>query len=166
MAHTWGEDDDEALLRHHAEGLTMAAAAQAIGASKGQVQVAAQRLGLSWDRAPQVRAAAEARRADAKARRATLKLDLLDDLERLRGQLFSEAMVFNFGGKDNTYAEATLPEPPTADKLKLVQAMNTTLGSIEKLERMDADAEVSADIGLLDQVFQAITAAADMEDLI
>jgi len=84
-------------------------------------------------------AAAKASAADNAARRAVISSALIDDVERLRDQLFAPAQVYNFGGKDNTFAVEEINEPSFRDK----QAIATTIGiflqrSLE-LERFDSD---------------------------
>ena len=56
-------------------------------------------------------------------------------LENLHG----EYLVYNFGGKDNDYAEHTLDEPPTEAKLKTAQAIRLSLQSIMDILRHDSD---------------------------
>lgn len=67
-----------------------------------RVSKIAKELGLSFNREATA-AATEAKVIDAKARRAQLMHDLLDDAERLRQQLFALATLHSFGGKDHTY---------------------------------------------------------------
>jgi hypothetical protein len=83
--------------------------------------------------------ATEARKADAKARRAALMLDYLDDAQRLRRQLWEPHIAYNFGGRDNTYEQHRFPEPPTDAKLKLVQASTLAADRSMRLDLHDAD---------------------------
>ncbi len=93
---------------------------------------------LSFDRS-KVASATEARKVDLAARRAELAAALLDDVTRLRGELFAQTVVFSFGGRDNTYAERTVDEPPHADKLKLMQAVGAAIDRHLKLDAHDSD---------------------------
>ncbi|MET7518106.1 hypothetical protein ABZS88_32490 [Streptomyces sp. NPDC005480] len=42
--------------------------------------------------------------------------------ERLTEQMRQPAKIYNFGGKDNTYEERDVDEPPTMDKKALIIA--------------------------------------------
>lgn len=151
----WTTDDDTNLTSLHADGATLTAAARTMGRSKATVSRHAARLGLTWDRAATA-AATEAKVLDAKARRAQLQLDLLGDAERLRSQLWQPTVVFNFGGKDNTYNETRLTEPTFADKLKIVQAAGIAVDRSLKLDLHDSAATATAVVGLLQQTATAL----------
>ncbi len=133
------DDDRRQVAELHSQSLTRNAIAREMGRSGRTVSRIAADLGLTFERA-QVRAATEARKQDAKARRAQLALDLLDDAARLRAQLWKPAVVFNFGGRENVYEEHQLDQPPAADQLKLVQAATIAIGKsidIDKHDRVD-----------------------------
>jgi len=130
-------DEDKRRVRDlHAAGESRNAIAKAIGRSGATVSKIADELGLSFDRSA-VKAATEAKVADARARRAALMLDLLDDAARLRKQLWAETTYIDHGGRDFTKAEWKQPEPNAADKLKLVQACTTAANASMKLEEHD-----------------------------
>lgn len=57
----------------------------------------------------------------------------------MREQLFAETKVYNFGGKDNTFAEAKVPEPCHRDKQALVNAILGAAKAALELERFDHD---------------------------
>lgn len=158
---TWTPDDDDRLRELHTAETSVRAMALDLNRSKTAVARRLAHLGLSAADRTRTAAATHARVTDARARRATLRSDLLADAERVRTQLWAPTVVFNFGGKDNTYEERTLAEPPHADKLKLAQTVNTLVGAIERLERMDADQGVAEAVGMLDGIAAAIAAAAD-----
>lgn len=156
----WSDEDTESLRAFHAAGdVSLREAGRRLGWSIKTVVDHAKALGLDWSR-PETAAAAEARRADGRRRRAALAEGLVDDMEKLRERIFAETLVYNFGGKDNTYSEATVPEPPHADKLKLIQAIGAAAATIERFHKLDADSGVPDAIGMLDQIAQAIKEAA------
>ena len=123
---TWTPQVDQQLTDLHAQGLTLTACAKELGRSTTAVSRRAKTLGLLWDRS-QTKVATAANVADNKAKRAAIEAGLLDDVQRLRGQLFAPCKAFNFGGKDNTYNEVALDQPVFADQLRIMQAATTAV---------------------------------------
>lgn len=160
MARPWTTDDDDLLREHVANGLSINKAAKAMGRGASTVAEHAKQLGLSWAR-PATPEAIAATRANERARRVQFRDELMTDLERLRRQLFRPALVHSFGGRDNTFATATLDQPAIADQLRLVQAIAAGMATLERLAAMDADQGVSDAAGMLDQIAKAIAKAAE-----
>ena len=133
----WTDADTAALQAGHAAGKSLHAIAKELGRGKATVSRKANALGLKWDR-EQVQAATAAKTMDAKARRAALQLALLDDAERLREQLWAPCIVFNFGGKDNTYEQRELDKPTFTDQLKIMQATGVAIDRSLKLADHDS----------------------------
>lgn len=130
-------DEDRRRVRDlHAAGLSRNAIAEKLERSGASISKIAEELGLSFDRSA-VKAATEAKVADARARRAELMLNLLADAQKLRTQLWVETKYVDHGGRDFTKAEWTQPEPSAADKLKLMQATATAANTSMKLEEHD-----------------------------
>lgn len=130
------EDDKRRVRDLHAAGESRNAIAEAIGRSGASVSKIAKELGLSFDRS-KVKAATEAKVADARARRAALMLNLLDDAAKLRAQLWVPHTYVDHGGKDFVRAEWTQPEPSSADKLKLMQATAAAANTSMRLDEHD-----------------------------
>lgn len=141
-----GPEDDEAVRRLHSEGKSRNEIAREMGRSGRTVSRIAERLHLSFERGEMVKEATEARKTDARAKRAALALRLLDDAERLRGQLFKPALVYNFGGRDNTYEERTLEQPTFSDQRNIMQAIGVALDRAVKLDAYDKAEGAGADI--------------------
>jgi len=160
VSRRWATEDDDLLREHVAKGLSITKTANAMGRAPSTVEEHAKQLGLSWARSATPEAIA-AVRADERARRVQFRDELMTDLERLRAQLFSPALVHSFGGRDNTFATATLDQPTIADQLRLVQAISAGMATLERLAAMDADQGISDAAGMLDQIAQAITKAAE-----
>lgn len=161
MGHRPVDDEDRnQIVRLHAQGLSRNAIARAIGRSGRTVSRIAAELDppLTFERGEQVQAATQAKVIDAKARRAQLALDLLDDAERLRLQLFAPTKAFNFGGKDNSYNETLLEEPTFTDKLKIVQAAATAIGKAIDIDKYDAGTGLDGVVSLLDRVAAGLAA--------
>jgi ParB-like chromosome segregation protein Spo0J len=130
-------DEDRRRVRDlHAAGESRNAIAEAIGRSGATVSKIADELGLSFDRSA-VKAATEAKVADARARRAALMLDLLDDAARLRKQLWVETTYIDHGGKRLLPARVDAAGALGRDKLKLMQATATAANTSMKLEEHD-----------------------------
>jgi len=158
-AHSWTDADDDRLRALAAAGQSVRAIAKALGRSRSSIDRRLRALETGIDRTSTV-AATQARIVDGKARRAVLREQLLGDAERMREQLFAPTTVFNFGGKDNTYEEREVERPPFADQLKIAQAVSTLVGTLERLEKLDADSGIVEAVGMLDQIAAAIEAAA------
>lgn len=151
----WTHDEDTRLRDLHAAGHTLHATATDMHRSKATISRRAKLLGLGWDRGQTV-AATKAKKLDADARRAQLKLDLLDDAARLRQQLWQPTKVFSFGGKDNVYREHDMPQPPHVDQLKLVQATSAAINAYGRLESLDTAADTDDAKSLLAQLGTAL----------
>lgn len=159
-ARPWTDDDDARLRELHAAETSLRAIAADLDRSKTAVARRLAHHGLSAADRSQTMAATAAKVADARARRAALELALLDDAARLRQQLFAPTVAFNFGGKDNTYAEKQLAQPTFADQLKIVQATGAAIDRALRIAEHDADTGVDQAVGMLDQIHAAIGAAA------
>jgi len=132
--------DPDRLRQLHAQGLSCAAIAHELGVNRSTISRHARRLDLKFDRA-QTRAATEALVLDAKAKRAQLANDLLDDAAKIRAQLWQPALVYSFGGRDNTYAETWHDKPDFTSQLKIVQAAKAALDGVLRIEQHDADTQ-------------------------
>ncbi|MBD2760063.1 helix-turn-helix domain-containing protein [Yimella sp. cx-573] len=146
--------EQDELRRRHADGQSLHAIAQEMGRSKRTISEYAKKIGLSWDRS-RTAAATKARVADAKDRRARLALDLLDDVEQLRAQLWAPASYVDHGGKDFTRVDWTLDRPVFADQLKIMQAVNIGVEKHLRITNHDAggsEAVRSLLTGLADQL--------------
>jgi hypothetical protein len=152
------QDDYAQVEKLHGQGLGRNDIAAAIGRAPATVTKLANQLGLSFDRAATA-AATAAKVVDARARRAQLALGLLDDAARLREQLFAEAKVFNFGGRDNSYNETVLDKPPFADQLRIMQAAGTAIDRALKLDEYDATGGEAEQRGMLLDLAERLGAA-------
>lgn len=130
-------DAERAKLRQlHAAGRTRNEIAKELGRAAATVTQLATDMGLSFDRS-ETKAAVAAKMEDAKARRAQLALDLLSDAQRLRVQLFEQAHVYAFGGKDNTFAEAYVTQPSFRDQRDIIGAASMAVTAALRLDQHD-----------------------------
>lgn len=150
-------EDDYARVRHlHAQGLGRNDIARAMDRSGQVISRLAAEQGLSFARAGEVAAATEVRRADLAARRLLLAEQLQADAERLRAQLWQPAVVFAFGGKDNTFESETLPEPPAADKKNLMSTAGIAIDRSLKLEPVRDDGGATAARSMVGQLMAGL----------
>lgn len=155
------DDEREAVRSRHAGGMGRNQISRETGIHTRKVSKIAEELGLTFKRAAWVREAVDAKRVDAKARRAALQLALLGDAERMREQLWSACVVYNFGGKDNTYEEHPLTEPSFRDKREIMTAVGIAVDRAVKLDQYDADPGVDAAKSMLGALAAGLGAAYD-----
>lgn len=140
MAAPLTDDDRERIRQLHAEGLSRNAIAEQLGRSAGVVSKICKQLGLSFDRSA-TKAAVEAAVIDAKAKRTQLANDLLDDAAKIREQLWTPALVYSFGGRDNSYAEMWHDRPDFAAQLKIMQTVGLAVEKVLRIEAHDSDTQ-------------------------
>lgn len=140
--------DYDRVRELHAQGLSRNRIAREIGRNPSTVSKIARELGLSFDRGsdPSIRQAQDARASDARTRRQRLALDLLDDAEKMRQQLFAPCTVYNFGGKENSYNEHTLDEPGFRDKRDLMHAIGLAIDRAIRLDTHDKAGDAVAGV--------------------
>lgn len=146
-SHPVTEQDIAAIRRLHGEGKGRNEIARTIGKSTRTISVYAERMGLSFSRA-QTEEATRARKADLEERRVILAEALQGDAEMLTEQLWQPAKVFNIGGKDNTYTEHEVNEPPADAKKNLMAAAGIAIEKSLKLvppEREDLEGLAAVD---------------------
>lgn len=100
--------------------------------------------------------AVRAHQVDMAAKRAELAQRLLDDAARLREQIWKPTKIYNFGGKDNTYNEKTVDEPPFDAKRTLMQAATTALAAHLRIVDHDSDGGLDEARSVLDGFMDAI----------
>lgn len=143
----------------HAQGLSRNAIARDLGRSYDLVNKLCQEAGLTFDRS-QTAEATRVRQLDLKARRAVHAERLQEITERLTEQVFAPTKIFNFGGKDNTYREEHVDQPPHADQLKIMQAVKLASDQSMRLEEFDSGRGVDAAKSLLSGLAEALKVTA------
>lgn len=73
-------------------------------------------------------------------RRTQLIASSIDAAERMFRQMFSPALVYNFGGKDNTYNEREVPEPSFRDKRDIAATIATMVRTATELQKLESAA--------------------------
>src|SRR5512146_2047859 len=110
--------------------------AREAGVSPDTVSRIAKKEGHAFGRA-NIRRAQEARLAYGAEWRADFARKLAADLEAMRQQLSMRHLVFNFGGRDNTYEEHELSEPPTTAKRDLMNCITSGIRALLDIDRHD-----------------------------
>jgi hypothetical protein len=152
------EEDRQRVRELHAASRNRNQIARELGRSGSTISKIAGELGLSFDRTT-VKAATEARVADARARRAALMLDLLDDAQRLRRQIWQPHTYIDHGGRNFVEARWEQPEPTPADKLKLMQAAGTATNASLRLDLHDGDGSTDSAKSMLGALATGLQAA-------
>lgn len=126
-------EEDYRLVRElHALRMGRNEIAREIGRAQRTVSVIAQDLGLVFD-TTMTEDATRARVAQLAEKRAILADALTDDALRLTEQVWAPAVIYNFGGKDNTYEHREVNEPPAIDKKALMTAAGIAVEKSLKL---------------------------------
>lgn len=159
----WVELHDLQLATLHAENLSVRGIGERMGFSRNTISRHAKRLGLSFNR-EQTKAATAAVQADAKAKRARLELQLLDDAEKLRSQMWEPATYIDHGGKDFIKVEWTTTQPTPADKLKLMQAASAALDRSIKIAQLDSDNGAAGAISMLEGLAKQLGVTGPQDD--
>lgn len=132
----WTPEEDAILRRLHATGKSLNAIAQEMSRSKGTISRKAADLGLTWDRA-QVKAATEAKVADARARKAALALRALARAEKVYDRLEAEDRFKTLveSGPGVKTAQVLDFVPPEQERA-LANAAGAHIAAVERLEKM------------------------------
>lgn len=138
------------------QGLPRNEIARRSGRANSTVSGIAKAEGLEFAGRSKVKAATDARAIDLRSRRSQIAAALLEDADRLRGQMWQPCTLHAFGGKDNVHNSIDLPEPVFADKLKLMQATAAALGRHMDLEQHDADQRTDAAKSMLAELGRAL----------
>jgi hypothetical protein len=90
------------------------------------------------------RTATRAKVVDNAARRTEIAAKLLDVADEAIEDMSRQALVYNFGGRDNTYAERMLSRPDFRGRRDLALIAKTALDSHKMLDQYDSDASQAA----------------------
>ncbi|UJV43818.1 helix-turn-helix domain-containing protein [Streptomyces sp. AMCC400023] len=129
---TVSDDERAEIVRLHAQGLGRNEIARQVGRAQRTVSLICAEEGLVFDTS-MTEDATRARVAQLAALRADTAVDLHLDAMKLTQQMWEPAVVFNFGGKDNTYRDKAVDEPPALDKKALMTAAGIALEKSLKL---------------------------------
>ncbi|NUS86329.1 MAG: helix-turn-helix domain-containing protein [Streptomyces sp.] len=154
------EEERAEIIRLHGERKGRNEIARLVGRAQRTVSLICAEEGLSFD-ASMTEDATRHRVAQLAALRADTALDLHLDALRLTQQMWEPATIYNFGGKDNTYRDKQVNEPPAIDKKALMTAAGIALEKSLKLVPPTDDAGVEAAQSVLGQLWAGLKSAYD-----
>lgn len=133
--------------------------ARECGVSTATVSRIARAEGLTFDRA-QTKAATQARSVDLAAGRIQLAEKMLAASIDMLDRIDSPYLVYNFGGKDNTYEERTLDSAPVEVRRSIVVTAGITFDKLTRIVERDTGGLDQA-VGVLDQIADGFRVAAE-----
>lgn len=139
MAKKLTDDEKQRIVELLEQGKSRAQIAKETGRGVGSVDRVAKSIGWKADQsiAAHTRVAREARSAFSAERRALIAARLTEEAELLLDELHGKYLVHNFGGKDNTYAEHELDQPPTEAKFTMVRAAGVAMKTVLEIDKHD-----------------------------
>lgn len=150
--------DAERARGLYAGGLSCNAIARELGCAPSTVSRWAKGEGLSFDRS-QTAAAVAAHTVDLAAGRTRLAEKMLAASEAMLDRIDDEYVVYNFGGKDNTFEQRTLDSAPVEVRRNII---TTAAITFDKLTRIVEKSDTGLDqaVGVLDTLAEGFRAAA------
>lgn len=155
------DEEREQIRALHARGMGRNEIARAIGRGTRTVSVQAVKLGLVFDNAEMTEVATRNRKAQLAVRRMELAEALQEDAERLTEQMWEPAKIYSFGGKDNTYEDRDVDEPPADAKKALMGAAGMAIDRSLKLVPSEETAAEDEAKSMLGQLMVGLKAAYD-----
>lgn len=139
MAKPLTDQEKERIADLLQQGHSRADIAKQTGRGVGSIDRIAKAIGWKSDQsiASRTRVAQEARSAYTAERRALIAARLTEESELLLDELHGPYKVHNFGGKDNTFNEATLDQPTTDAKHTIVRAVGQAMKTVLDIDKHD-----------------------------
>lgn len=143
----------------HAEDLSCREIAKALGVVPSTISRWAEREGLAFDRS-RTAAATKAHTVDLAAARIRLAEKMQAATEDMLDRIDDPYLVFNFGGKDNTFESRELDSAPVEVRRNIIATAGITF---DKLTRIVEKSDTGLDqaVGVLDQIAEGFAAAAE-----
>lgn len=116
------------------------------GVSRSTVSRIAMAEGISWTQEgrSKVEKALDQHKLSSAERRARIAERMLDMVEQAIDDMNQATVVYNFGGKDNSYNERVFNRPPTADQRNLATIVGIFTDKHKMLDQYDSDARSGA----------------------
>lgn len=153
------------VARLHGEGLGRNAIARELGISGASVTKIAQAFDppLLFDRHATA-LATQAAQIDMGAERADIARMLLVRARESLEAISAPAVVFSFGGKDNTYAERLLDAPPVADQQRHMTIAAIALQRHTDLVKVDAGRDAEEARGMVGRLRDSLDVLLEQSD--
>lgn len=146
------------VLALHAQALSRNEIARRVGISAGSVTNICRAAGLTFDRS-ETKQATEARTVDLAAGRVRLAEKMLAASEDMLDRIDDEYVVYNFGGKDNTFEQRTLDSAPVEVRRNVITTAGITFDKLTRIvEKSDTGLEQA--VGVIDTLAEGFAVAA------
>ncbi|MFD3520421.1 helix-turn-helix domain-containing protein [Streptomyces sp. NPDC058653] len=156
--------DRDRVAELHSQGKSRNDIAEIMDRSGSTISKIAEKLGLTFERGPEVASATAARQADLETRRQLLATRFIDIAEDSLDRIYRETTVFSFGGKNNDYNDHTFSEAPIADRVKLMTAAAIAVDKSLKLAPAETNAGLDAAKSMLGSLGAALSEYVRAED--
>lgn len=157
MAKRVDDDERQRIIETFATGKSCRQIAQEFGRATTTISTIAKSVGHEFGQIN----TAHARKLKSiydEERRQQIRLDTVDAAEKVLRQIFESTIVFNFGGRDNTYNEHELDKPPYRDQRDIAQTFKTLMSVVLEIDKRE---QGRSDYGLLDVLFGQIQSEAN-----
>lgn len=141
------------------EGKSCRAIAKQLGCSPSTVSRWAEAEGLSFDRS-QTAAAVEAHKVDLAAERLLLAEEMMAAGRQALKEINGPVVVYNFGGKDNTFEQKTLDRAPMSMRREALTAAGIAFDKATRIVEKD-NGGLDQAVGVLDTLAEGFKAAAE-----
>ncbi|MEV5472975.1 hypothetical protein AB0L66_11535 [Streptomyces sp. NPDC052207] len=152
MARTFSAEDEETLLRLHADGLPRNEIARQMGWAVGTITNHARRLGLDFDREA-VRAATDARQVDLRDQRQQIQQELLELAREQMTRARSRYLLTGFSHTGEIVAQ-WMDLPPARESKDLTTAAMSALARFDQKAKDEADN--TAQLSAVDRFLQGV----------
>lgn len=139
-------------------GMSRNAIARELDVDPATITRWAKREGVEFDRSATA-AATKAHTIDLAAGRVRLAEKMLAASEAMLDKIDDSYLVYNFGGKDNTYEQQILDSAPVEVRRNIITTAGITFDKLTRIVEKDTGG-VDGAVGVLDQVGHALVAAA------
>ena len=147
------------VLNLHDQGLARNEIARRVGISAGSVTNICRAADRAFDRS-ETSKATDARKIDLAAGRTRLAEKMLAVAEGMLDSVDQPYLVYNFGGKDNTYEEHLLDSAPFEVRQRALTGAGVTFDKLTRIvEKSDTGLERA--VGVLDTIAEGFAAAAE-----
>ena len=142
------------------QGMSRNAIARELDLDPATITRWAKRAGVEFDRS-ETEAATKAHTIDLAAGRIRLAEKMLAASEDMLDRIDDEYVVYNFGGKDNTFEQRTLDSAPVEVRRNVITTAGITFDKLTRIvEKSDTGLEQA--VGVLDTLAEGFRAAADI----